>query len=207
LVLQQSQRRGGPGGARKWISRIQSNDPLAGMKIHQFFIVREHLKILIGIGLTWACVFILYYGLTHATLDGSVFVFPIFQPWNLLIFLSAPMAQSAFYILARKTSWLLNIYLALSLLCCVIIWLHLTNDNGLLGYRFTYWHQGELLCAQGCDDIWVFSYLVLVQGCILMFSLSVFEGLWRVWRGVMRLLLVAVLLWLLFTSCDILMSM
>jgi hypothetical protein len=124
----------------------------------------------------------------------------------LLTLLSAPMAQSAFYILARKTSWLLNIYLAISVLCCVIGWLHLTNDDGSRGYRFTYWHQGDLLCVQGCDDTWIFSCLVLVQGCILMFSSSVFEGFWGVWRGVMRLLLVAVLLWLLLTSCAILMS-
>jgi hypothetical protein len=189
------------------MSREQSNKPRRRLQNQAMFIVREHLKVLIGIGLTWACVFILYYGLTHATLDGWAFVFPVFQPGNLLILLSAPMAQSAFYILARKTSWLLNIYLAISVLCCVIGWLHLTNDDGFRGYRFTYWHQGDLLCVQGCDDTWIFSCLVLVQGCILMFFSSVFEGFWDVWRGVMRLLLVAVLLWLLLTSCAILMSM
>jgi hypothetical protein len=62
----------------------------------------EHVKVLIGIGLTWACAFILYYGLSHATLDGRAFIFSAFQPGNLLILLSAPMAQSAFYVLARK---------------------------------------------------------------------------------------------------------
>jgi hypothetical protein len=104
-------------------------------------IVRECLKVLIGIGLTWTCAFILYYGLTHATLDGRAFIFLTSQPGNLPILLSAPMAQSAFYILARKTSWLLNIYLAISVLCCAIGWLSLTNDDGFRGYRFTYWHQ------------------------------------------------------------------
>jgi hypothetical protein len=170
-------------------------------------IVREHLKVLIGIGITWACAFILYYGLTHATLDGRAFVFPIFQPGNLLNLLSAPMAQSAFYIHARKTPWLLNIYLAISVLCFAIAWLHLTNYDGFRGYRFTYWHQGNLLCVQGCDDTWIFSCLVLVQGCILMFPSSVFEGFWGAWRGIVRLPLVAVLLWLLLTSYAILMSM
>jgi hypothetical protein len=154
---------------------------------------------LLGIGLTWACVFILYYGLTHATLDGRAFIFPVFQPGHLLILLSAPMAQSAFYILARKTSWLLNIYLATAVLCCVIGWLHLTNDDGFRGYRFTYRHQGDLLCLQGCDDTWIFSSLILVQGCISM--------LWDVWRGAMRLFFVTVLLWLLLTSYATLMSM
>jgi hypothetical protein len=182
-------------------------NPFSGFKIQQRFIVRENLKVLIGIGLTWACVFILYYGLTHATLDGWAFVFPVFQPATLLIFLSAPMAQSVFYTLARKTSWLLNIYLAISVLCCVIGWLHLTNDDGFRGYRFTYWHRGDLLCVQGCEDAWIFSCLVLLQGCILMSSSSVFEGFRGAWRGVVRLLLVASLLWLLLTSCAILMSM
>src|SRR5260370_26380850 len=101
-------------------------NPLRRLQNPAMFIVRERLKVLIGIGLTWACVFILYYGLTHATLDGRAFVFPVSQPWNLLILLSAPMAQSAFYILARKTSWLLNIYLAISALCCAIGWLNLS---------------------------------------------------------------------------------
>jgi hypothetical protein len=189
------------------MSREQSNEPFRWLQNSAMFISREHLEVLIGIGLTWACVFILYYGLAHATLDGRVFVFPVFRPASLLIFLSAPTAQSAFYILARKTSWLLNIYLAISVLCCGIGWLHLMNDDGFRGYRFTYWHQADLLCVQGCDDTWIFSCLVLVQGCILMFSSSVFEGFWDGWRGVMRLLLVAVLLWLLLTSCAILMSM
>jgi hypothetical protein len=92
-------------------------------------------------------------------------------------------------------------------LCCVTGWLHLKNDDGFGGYRFTYWHQGDLLCVQGCDDTWIFSSVVLVQGCILMFSSSVLEELLDVWRGVMRLLLVAILLWLLLTSCAIFMSM
>jgi len=48
-------------------------------------------------------------------------------------------------------------------------WLNLTNDDGLRGYRFTYWHQGDLLCVQGCGDTWIYSCLVLAQGCILMF--------------------------------------
>jgi hypothetical protein len=189
------------------MSREQSNEPICGFQNLAILIVREHLKVLIGIGLTWACAFILYYGLAHAILDGRAFVFPVSQPRNLLILLGAPMAQSAFYILARRASWLLNFYLAISILCCVIGWLHLTNDDGFRGYRFTYWHQGDLLCVQGCNDTWIFSSLVLVQGCILMFSSSVFESFWGVWRGVMRLLLVAVLLWLLLTSCVVLMSM
>jgi hypothetical protein len=168
-------------------------------------IVREHLKVLIGISLTWACVFV--FGLTHATLDGWAFVFPVFQPGNLLVLISAPMAQSAFYILARKTSWLLNIYVAISVLCCAIGWLNLTNDDGFRGYRFTYWHQGDLLCKHGCDDVIIFSYLVLVQGCILIFSSSVFESFSDIWRGVPRLVVAAVLLWLFLTSCALLVSM
>jgi hypothetical protein len=171
------------------------------------FIVREHLKVLIGIGLAWACVLIFYYGLTHAVLDGEAVSFPVFQPANLLIFLSAPMAQSAFYVLARKTSWLLNLYLAISVLCCAVGWLDLANDDGFRGYRFTNWHQGDWLCVQGCNDPLFFNCLVFTQGCILMCSSSIFQGFGDIWRGVMRLLLVAVLLWLLLTSFAILMSM
>jgi hypothetical protein len=181
------------------MSREQSDEPLRW--------IREHLKVLIGIGLTWACVLILYYGLTHAVLDGEAFVFPVFRPANLPIFLSAPMAQSAFYVLTRKTSWLLNLYLAISVLCCVVSWLDLANDDGFRGYRFAYWHQGDWLCVQGCNDSLFFNCLVFLQGCILMFSSSVFEGFRDVWRNVMRLLLVAILLWLLLTSFAILMSM
>jgi len=169
--------------------------------------VREHLKVSIGIGLTWSCVFILYYGLTHATLDGRAFVFPVFKPTNMLVLISAPMAQSAFYALARKNSWLLNIFLAISVLCCVVGWLSLNNDDGFRGYRFTYWHQGDLLCVHGCNDTWLFSGIVVVQGCILILSLSASERLWGSWRGVVWLLLVALLLWLLFTSCAIWLSM
>jgi hypothetical protein len=185
----------------------RSNAPLRRLQNQSMFIVREHLKVLIGIGLTWACVFILYYGLTHATLEGRAFVFPVFEPRNLLIVLSAPMAQTAFYILAHKTSWLLRSYLTISLLCCVVGWLNLMNDDGSRGYRFTYWHQGNVLCVQGCEDTWIFSCVVLLQGCILMFSSSVFEGIRGVWRGAIRLLLVAVLLWLLLTSFALLISM
>ena len=72
-----------------------NDEPVRRIQNPAMFIVREDLKVLIGIGLTWACVLILYYGLTHAVLDGETFAFPIFQPANLLIFLSAPMAQLA----------------------------------------------------------------------------------------------------------------
>jgi hypothetical protein len=181
-------------------------NPFVGFKIQQcllFVSISKYCSesVLPGRGFSF-----FYYGLTHATLEGGALVFPVFQPGILLTFLSAPSAQSAFYILARKTSWLLNIYLTISVLCCVIGWLHLMNGGGSRGYRFTYWHQGDLLCVQGCDDTWIFSCLVFVQGCISMFSSSVFEGFWDVWRGVMKLFLVAVLLWLLLTSCAILMS-
>ena len=113
------------------------------------FVIRQHRKVLLGISLTWVCVFIFYNGLTHATLEGMPFVFPVFDHANLLFLISAPMAQSAFYILARRTSWLLNIYLAISVLCCAVAWLNLTNG----GYRYSYWHQGDLLCEHGCNDI------------------------------------------------------
>jgi hypothetical protein len=165
--------------------------------------LREHLKVLLGIGLTWTCVFIFYNGLTHATLEGAPFIFPVFEHENLLFLISAPIAQSAFYILARKTSWLLNIFLAISVIGCAVAWWNLTNG----GYRYNYWHQGDLLCRHGCDDIWMFSYLVLVQGCILMFSSSVFEDFSDFWRGVLKVILIAVLLWLVLTSFLLMISM
>jgi hypothetical protein len=158
---------------------------------------------LLGIGLTWACVFIFFNGLTHATLEGAPFVFPVFQRRNLLILITAPIVQTALYILARKTSWLLNIYLAISVLFCAIASLRLTNG----GYRYGYRHQGNLLCEHGCDDIWIFSYLVLVQACILMFSSPVFEDFSVFWRGVLKVVLIVALLWLVLTSCTLMISM
>jgi hypothetical protein len=64
-------------------------------------VIREQLKVLLGIGLTWACVFIFFNGLTHATLEGAPFVFPVFRRRNLLILITAPIVQTALYILAR----------------------------------------------------------------------------------------------------------
>jgi hypothetical protein len=168
------------------------------------FAVQNWFRVLLGMGLTLACASIFSYGLSHATLDQRPFVFPTFQGGNLLFFSAAPIAQCTFYILARKTSWLLNIYLAISLLCCFVAWLHLTTDGG---YRFTYWHQGDYNCKHGCDDAWIFGYLVLLQGCILLFASSAFEGFSGSWQAVLRLILVFVLLLLFMTSCTIAITM
>lgn len=164
------------------------------------FIGPDHLKVATGSGLVAACAFIFYYGLTHAGVDGVPFAFPVFRPGNLVILLSAPVAQCAFYVLARRTSWLLNLFLVISVLCCVFGGLDLVNEGGSPGYRFTYWHQGDLLCVRGCNDPLVFGCLVFMQGCILIFSSSPYEGIGGAWRGVIRLVLVAALLWLLLTS-------
>lgn len=135
--------------------------------------IREHPKFVLGICFTWVCAGILYIGLTHATLDGTPFVFWEYDNGtNLLIYLTAPVAQSAFYILARRTSLLLNVYLALTLIFCVMAGVDLATG----GYRFSYWHQGDYHCLEGCNDVWLFGYLVLLQGCALMFLRSVFNG-------------------------------
>jgi hypothetical protein len=164
----------------------------------------NRLRVLIGIGLTWTCAFIFSYGFTHATLDDSPFVFPVFQGPNLIIFLTAPIAQSAFYLLARRSSWLLNVYLVMSVACCAIAWLNLTTDGG---YRFTLWHQGDFECLNGCNDAWIFGYLVLIQGCVLVFASSTLNGLLKSWRVALRLALVAALALVLVTSCAIMISM
>jgi len=93
------------------------------------------LKVSLGIGLTWACAFIFSYGLSHATLDHQPLVFPTFQGDNFWFFVAAPLAQSAFYILGRKVSWLLNIYIAISALCFAVFLNNLRADGG---YRFPY---------------------------------------------------------------------
>jgi hypothetical protein len=104
-------------------------------------------------------------------LDHEPLVYPTFQGNNFWFFVAAPVAQSVFYILARKVSWLLNIYIAVSASCAaVFVYNFLTDD----GYRFTYWHQGDYLCLHGCDDPWIFGFLVFLQGCILMFTPSTF---------------------------------
>jgi hypothetical protein len=179
------------------------------MRVPAVLVVSENFKVLIGIGLTWACVFIFFNGMTHASLDGWAFVFPVFQPTNLLVLISAPVAQSAFYILARKTSWLLNTYLAISVVCCAVAWLHLTKDRYTdVGYRYTYWHQGDLLCvSDGCNDILFFSYLILMQGLILVFVPSVFKEFPFSFRWVPRVIAIAVLLWLVLTSFALTISM
>jgi hypothetical protein len=163
-----------------------------------------HLKVAAGIGLTWLCAGLFYFGLTHASLDGAPFVFSAYDDrLSLLLTLSAPVAQSAFYILARRTNWLLNVYLALSVASCAVAGLGLATG----GYRFSYWHQGDYHCLQGCDDVWLFGLLVLVQGFALMFPRTVFEGLSTLWRAGLRLVLSGVLIWLFLSSCAIAISM
>jgi hypothetical protein len=168
------------------------------------FAINDRLRVSIGVGLTWACAFFFSYGLSHATLDNEPFVFPVFQGVNLLIFLTAPIAQSTFYIIARKSAWLLNIYVAVSIVCFVVAWLNLLTDGG---YRFTYWHQGDFECLHGCNDAWIFGHLVLMQGCILMFAPSALEGFSRSWRATLRFVLVAALLLVFATSCTLTISM
>jgi len=147
--------------------------------------------------------------MTHASLDDWAFVFPVFQPGNLLVLISAPMAQCAFFILARKTPWLLNTYLAISVLCCAVAWLHLANDRETYGggYNYTYWHQGDLLCrSDGCNDVLLFGYLILLQGLVLVFVPSVFSDFSDFWRVVLKVLLKALILCLILTSFALTLS-
>jgi hypothetical protein len=130
-------------------------------------------------------------------LDHEPLVYPTFQGNNFWFFVAAPVAQSVFYILARKVSWLLNIYIAVSASCVAVFVYNLLTDDG---YRFTYWHQGDYLCLHGCDYPWIFGFLVFLQGCILMFTPSTFynvPGIWRAWLGVV---LLALLCWTFLTS-------
>ena len=166
------------------------------------FVTSGHIRALLGICLTWGCFYIFWIGLNDATLDGEPFAFPVTGYDNLQVFVAAPLAQSVLYVLARKTSWLLNLYLAISVVFLVYAGLHLVD-----GYRLTYWHQGDLLCRQGCDDVWVFGWLVLAQGIILMFSPSVFRDFSGFWQLATRLGLAAMLLWLASTSFALMLSM
>lgn len=171
---------------------------------------RENLKVWIGIGLTWTCAAIFFDGMTHAVLDGSAFVLPVFQSTNLVLLISAPIAQSAFYVLARKTSRLLNAYLVVSLVCCAVAELHLVNDRSVYGggYAYTYWHQGDLLCkSDGCNDVLVFSYLIFLQGVILVFVPSVFRVFPFSFRWVPRVLVISMLFWLVVASFTLTLSM
>ena len=157
----------------------------------------NYLKVSLGIGLTWACAFVFSYGLSHATLDHEPLVFPTFQGDNFWFFIAAPIAQSVFYILARKVSWLLNIYIAISALCFTVFLYNLTTDGG---YRFTYWHQGDYECLHGCNDSWIFGWLVFLQGCTLMFTSSAFDDVSGLWRAGLRVVLVALICWVFLTS-------
>jgi len=91
----------------------------------------------------------------------------------------------------------LNIYVATSALCFAVFLYNLTADGG---YRFTYWHQGDYECLHGCDDAWIFGWLVFLQGCILMFTSSAFDDFAGLWRAVPRVVLVALLCWVFLTS-------
>jgi hypothetical protein len=99
------------------------------------FANNSYIRVPLGIGLTWACALIFSYGLSHATLDREPLVYPTFRATNLLFFVAAPIAQSVFYLLARKVSWLLNIYLTISALCFSVFLFNLTTDGC---HRFTY---------------------------------------------------------------------
>jgi hypothetical protein len=160
-------------------------------------------KVSLGIGLTWACAFVFSYGLSHATLDDEPLVFPTFQGDNFWFFIAAPIAQSAFYILARKVSWLLNIYIAISALCFAIFLYDLETDGG---YRFTYWHQGDYECLHGCHDHWIFGWLVFLQGCTLMFTSSAFDDASGLWRAGLRVGLAALLCWVFLTSLFLMIA-
>jgi hypothetical protein len=157
----------------------------------------NYLKVLLGIGLTCASAFIFSYGLSHATLHHEPLVYPTFQGNNFWFFIAAPIAQSAFYILARRVSWLLNIYIAISALCFAVFFYNLTTDGG---YRFTYWHQGDYECLHGCDDTWIFGWLVFLQGFTLMFTSSAFDDVSSLWRAGLRAVIVALLFWVFLTS-------
>ncbi|KJC35756.1 hypothetical protein UP09_31625 [Bradyrhizobium sp. LTSP885] len=169
----------------------------------RIFAPRAQFKVLLGIGLTWACTYIFFTGLTEATLEGEPYAFPVFGGANFLILISAPVAQSVFFVLAQKTSWLLNLYLAISIACCAVAGLHVADG----GYQFTYWHQGDLLCRHGCDDVWIFGWLVFGQACILAVSSPfVFEDFPGIWKAITRLFLIIVLSLLSLTSCALTMS-
>lgn len=167
------------------------------------FATYNYLKVPLGIGLTWACAFIFSYGLGHATLDHEPLVYPTFQGDNFWFFIAAPLAQSVFYILTRKVSWLLNTYIAISALCLIVFLYNLTTDGG---YRFTYWHQGDYLCQHGCDDPWIFGWLVFLQGSILMFTSAAFDNISGMWRAGLRVILFALLFWVFLTSVFIMMG-
>jgi len=91
----------------------------------------------------------------------------------------------------------LNIYIAISALCFAVSLHNLTTDGG---YRFTYWHQGDYECLHGCNDYWIFGWLVFLQGCILLFTSSAFENGSGLWRGALRVGLAALLCWVFLTS-------
>lgn len=152
----------------------------------------NYLKVSLGIGLTWASAFIFSYGLSHATLDHEPLVYPTFQGNNFWFFIAAPIAQSAFYILARRVSWLLNIYIAISALCFTVFLYNLLSLRLLASRRLRVSPR-----MRRCLD---FGWLVFLQGGTLMLTSSAFDDVSGWWRAGLRAVLLALLCWVFLSS-------
>jgi hypothetical protein len=114
-----------------------------------------------------------------------------------------PVAAHTFLILiSRESIWRTNLFVVVS-----AIWF-LSAVAGIAGgHQFTYWHQGDLLCEQGCNSVIVFSYVVLAEILMTVCTPAIYSNISPGWRIVLVLTTITILFSITLTSCALIVSM
>jgi hypothetical protein len=101
-------------------------------------------------------------GITNTTADGEPFSFPIWNSLNFPILLTPSLAAMIYLFLGKKLrvlSWLFTAF------CCC--WVYYTYSiYASDGFKFQYWHQGDVVC-NSCDTVY-----------FLLSAATVIYGLW-----------------------------
>jgi hypothetical protein len=101
---------------------------------------------------------ILFTGMTNSTADGEPFSYPIWNGLNLLILTMPSLAGMSYLYLGKHfkvLSWLFTSF------CCYWAYnVYNIYKNG--GFKFSYWHQGDVAC-ETCYEV----YLSLSAATIL----------------------------------------
>ena len=144
----------------------------------------------------------LFAGMENATADGQPFSYGIWEHSNFLAW-SAPSQVAIIYLLLGKNlrilSWLATAF--------YIYWAFSVFDNYTnKSFKFTYWHQGDVVC-NACDgNFFTLAAAVAVFGICALALIEMRLGPGqkvskiRLWIGV------AAAIWLLFSAFAILIS-
>jgi hypothetical protein len=145
----------------------------------------------LGIITIWTGFVVFIYGMTHATLDGAPLGYPtIYNKVNLFVILLPISAFSFYFVVVRRSDFLLNLFLFVALLWLIAATLGLIDG----GYQFTYWHHGDLLCTNGCNSIIILSWLAIPAGIVAFRAPSIVENDGIVGAATLYLLIIFIML-------------